>query len=132
MPSNSVRAYQTQIRTTHAYKDRTLEEAFPRIVWIILIASIYEKRPLITRYHHLTTSQLLFDSTSQIRPVFELQFMVILRVSPVQSNRAKKKTSTFVVESAVSLDVACQRRIENLSGGENPVEDWAFQTLRVV
>jgi hypothetical protein len=95
------------VSTTHRYQNETSKQAFPRILWVVFIASIQENRPLITGDGHLTTSQLFFDSIKQISiELLDRQREYGLWVGPIHSGRAKKTTGAFMVKATVHLHIS--------------------------
>jgi hypothetical protein len=92
---------------THRHQNRTSEQALPRILRVIFVASIQKNRPLITRNGHLTTLQLFLDPMKDKSASNKYVCgKGILRIRPIHSRGAKKSTGAFVVKTAIHLDIS--------------------------
>jgi hypothetical protein len=121
------------VSITHRYQNRTFEQALPRILRVIFVASVQKNRPLITGNGHLTTSQFFLHPMKDKSA--SNKYMCgkgVLRIRPIHSCGAKKSTGAFVVKTAIHLDISGERRIERLSTRDDPIKDGTLKTFRVV
>ena len=123
-----------------AYHDKqpAAKQAVPRILWIVGEVAVHEARPKISRRDYGTGGELLSDSWKEKKTEVRSDCSTctikvnLLRIVPVQVDRAQECASCLMMKPAVRFDISLEGWTKDAIARRDHVDNGRFQGFRIV